>query len=699
MTRTAWIVLSILVLALGVYAFRPAPAAPTSTAFITASATRYTLEAAGHVQDVDGEQVRLDGLARRLDANRAQGLWMTIGTLAPDPARVVAGVSQEQLSTFGLGNPARLEGSGAAGTVHLRWGRSGAQAYVWDGVTRRLAAVNPADISRLDQAAGRLDERQAVPVPQELARIQVDAVAFAVGGEGWMAEGQPQRPRFDARVRRLLQLVQGVTLDDLTTTVPTGSTTLATITYTVAQTTHRLDLLEAADALWIRADALPPQRAADPAAWREAVAGLRRDQLVDATSALMGRDRIEAVRAVRDGRPLLSLVRGDELAGHRSGHRWEVVWSGGREPAAPEAMGQLIDVIDTLQIREPVLDPLGTTMATGLVVTIETEGGGKLTIAQSDDGTLRAGKHRGVAVDAQRLPAAITPAALLDRRLAIRNPQRIVKIQRRQPALNRAEVLARRDGGLWTRTWPAPAAAADNAAVDHLVRVIAASTARSVDLVQTAEQRARVKAILAAPEAELAVRYAPADMGQAANDETDLDETASQDWGLALVRTTDGWLGTDADGALLYALEADTVEALLAPAEGGRLFPIVPAVVTALDVVPAQGQPWRIERASTGWKVVNGGTGTVSDVAVRRLLRDLTALAGTPDATLAEPDARSPALVVEVPGLGSGRERLRLALPAAGGVWVGSDRVGSGFPRGGARSTVTIPALAELQAP
>ena len=114
MTRTAWIVLSILVLGLGVYAFRPAPAAPTSTAFITASATRYTLEAAGHVQDVDGEQVRLDGLARRLDANRAQGLWMTIGTLAPDPARVVAGVSQEQLSTYGLGNPARLEGSGAA---------------------------------------------------------------------------------------------------------------------------------------------------------------------------------------------------------------------------------------------------------------------------------------------------------------------------------------------------------------------------------------------------------------------------------------------------------------------------------------------------------------------------------------------------------------------------------------------------------
>ena len=387
MTRTAWIVLALLVLALAVYAFRPAPAAPTSTAFVAASATRYLLTAGGHVQDVDGERVRLDGLERRLDANRGQSLWMTIGAIVPDPARVVAGVTQEQLASYGLERTASLSGSGSSGTVDLRWGRSGPQSYVWDGVTRRLAAVDAEVIARLDAAAGRLDERQAVPIPQDLSRVQVDAVTFVAGNEGWVAEGQPQRPRFDARIRRLLQQLQSVNLDDLTATAPPGSKVEATIAYAAGTTPHRVEVLDGGDALWIRADGLPPQRAADAAGWRDSLAALRRDHLVDATSALMGRDRIEAVRVVRDGKPQLSLVRGDELAGHRSGHRWEVVWSGGREPASPEALGRVLDTIDALQIRDPVLDPLGTTMATGLVVTIETEGATENTLEPITEST------------------------------------------------------------------------------------------------------------------------------------------------------------------------------------------------------------------------------------------------------------------------------------------------------------------------
>lgn len=700
MTRWSWIILGVLVMALGIYAFRPATVEASTGTFLTVQAgTRYTLKAGGLTQVVDGERVVINGLDRPLNPEMAQSLWGNLANLRVEPTRIVTGVSADQLAAYGLASAADLTGSTALGPVHVRWGRSGAESYVWDGLSARLAAVPSAVVETLDRAAGRLDQRAALTFPEPPTRLVIEDLTLVANGAEWISELVAQRPSFTRRVGTLLQLLGQVELTDLAAPPVRLAPVVARITIGRDLTTHTVVIHQVGEDLQIAIDQLPPQRIADPAAWRTATQSFRHDVLMDVTQAMGGQDQIVAVRMTRSGKSILALVRGEQYARSEQ-HRWEVVWPGGREPAAPDALSRLLTVLDDLRIRDPVAGASDPGDSQGLVITVVGERGNhQVRLAVEDDDTVRSTHHRGQLLEPRRLREALEPPALLDPRLSNRNPQRIAKIQRRQPAEQRAEVVTRADGGTWRRTYPAPAVPVDGGAVDRLIRVLASAKAETIRLAQSPEDHQRAQAILAAPEAELAIRFAPAEMGQAANDETDLDETAAQDWGLAMVKDGSRWLATDAEGGLLLVLDAETVEALLVPLEGGRLFPIVPSTVTALEGTGPAGS-WRIERAATGWSLTGDTSARVDPFAVRRLLRQLATLPGTPDARHPESAAPIASLVVEVPAVGGGRERLRLVLGPDGRPWVGSDLPGSAFPRGGAPAipVTTVPALADLRA-
>ena len=703
MSRWAWSILGAIVVVLGIYAFRPSEAAPQAVSFVTIQpGTRYTLTAQGRTQVVEGERLVLDGLVRVADTDLTGRLWGTLVNLKVDSSRIITGVTVTDLAAYGLAKTSDLEGSTPLGPVHLKWGRSGAQAYLWDALSSRLVAVDPALVDALEQSAGRLDKRAVLTIPPTLNRLAVDGLVMIHGAGGWTTELATQRPPFDTRVQRLLGLLSAVNLDDLAAPPVTMLPFLGRIELGLGADAHAVAVHGSGDDLRVAVDQLPAQRITDAAAWRAALAAFRVDVLTNVTNAVGGRHRIEAVRVRRAGAPVLALVRGEQLAKSQD-YRWEVVWPTGREPADPEALNRVLDLLDDLRLTAPVAeaeDAQRLAARSGLVVTIEAEDQTSQIIALDDDLTLRSTRHHGRAVEPERLRAALAPAALLNPHLATRNPQRIAKIQRRIPAEGRSEVLTKAEGGTWRHTWPVPVVPADGGAIDRLIRTLASARATSIDLAQTPADRAKAQAILTNPTVELAVRYAPAELGQAANDETDLDETAAQDWGLAMIKEGDHWLGTDGEGDLLLTLDAETVDALLAPIEPGRLFPLVPATVTAIEGTTAAGH-WRIERSATGWTVTSkDASGRVDDLAVRRLLRTLSTLPGIPDARQPEPTAATSSLIIEVPaiatGITRGSERLRLVL-ADSKAWIGSDRPGSAFPRGGAPAPAfTVPALADL---
>jgi hypothetical protein len=243
------------------------------------------------------------------------------------------------------------------------------------------------------------------------------------------------------------------------------------------------------------------------------------------------------------------------------------------------------------------------------------------------------------------------------------------------------------------------------------VRVLVSARVGNISLINGDGVANGARALLAAPDFELDVRFAAVAGGQAANDDTDLDLTAAQDWGFAARKEGPRWQCVDKDLGLLFTLDDETIEEFRRPFTIGQVFPVVGSVVTRVEIRRLDGSLVTLVRDGATWTAADGAgaSATPADaIAVRRYFRTLGELTvadgATLDARLPEPPAQDIVASVTclVPAISGDRtqptELLTLAVlrATAGGtpVHVWSNRGGSRFPRG--RALLPAAAVAEV---
>jgi hypothetical protein len=695
MSKTAYAILFAIFFAAAGYAFWPQPEAVVRPLVTGSQPTSFTLRCAGLEQEVRDKQVRLKGLDRPLDETAGVGPWGIFSAVTVLPGKTVENVGDAQLAAYGLGSDREFVG----GDVHVRWGEKDGSGYLWDGPTKRLSLLPPGMVAAIDKAAGRLDDRKLLSIAATYVRVEVDGLVLVRSEAGnWLSSLAPQRPPFDQRIGRIMALLTALTLDDLdglaTNLMPVAGRILLTPDAKAPdQTPLAITLFQAGDEGVIKAGALPAQRLAPVALaeWLAALAALRRDPLLVVDQALR-RDDIVFVRVLDGPLERFRLTRREKVY-ESDDYAWDLVWPGGRDDAAPDAIPRILTLLDTLEVTlVEAVDGLAQRSPTAL--SIEVHHGRKdqerVLIAAIDGNRALTASHAGLLMDAAIRRGALRLERFLDARLIRRDTTRIAKIQRidttQIPQFQ--EVATRSDGGGWTRSFPAatPPPVIDAGAVDRLVRVLAGATLEDVGF-PSAEDRA----ILTAPEIALDLRFAPNTSAKQAHADTDLDETATQDVGWALVEREGKWRGIDRDALLAFTLDAGVVEEIRRPFTVGALYPVVASLVTRAEIRSDTGSVVLV-REGAGWSVaVDGGESRPADaLAVRRWFRALGGLrAERIDArAVAFPAARVEASVVcTMPGLAGGNELVTLQIGRREDgrtrvVHVASDQLASRFPAG-----------------
>ncbi len=736
MSRLAYLIAALVILAGGTYALWPAPTTELTKLLTTPAPPAWSATVDTVSQHVTPSDVvvTIAGTATTYQPNseKTGRLWSALSSIAVPAAKVIAQVGEAQLAGYGVS--ATRQATADDGSAVVRWGGSGGQAYVWNGVTRQLLAVDPQLLANLDAAAQPPIQGNVLRYPPDLRRLTVDDLSLVAQDGEWQAELFRNRPDFTPRVTALLGVLGRTEITDLAGVPVIGLPLVGTVSpaalaglmgpdgkqLTPQQPGRTVTVYDAGGVAVLAINGYPAQRtdAARLNELRPLFAAFKRDVLVDLYSQIR-KDEVLAVEFARDGKPWWSLRR-REKPPVIGGFYWDVVWRGGRESAADDVVERFAERLRTVPVRNPLRDAnaLSKVPAGAVVVTVTSDWpDGRPVRVAIGGGELRTASHVARLADDAALERSLDPADFLDRRLTRRDPARVSKLQRRfrdqTPPTD--EVVARNENGTWARTYPQVGTSGpvtvDGAAVDRLVRALAAARMAEVRLVAESTRSDDSRGLLAAPEFELDVRFAAVVGGQAANDETDLDLTAAQDWGLAMRRDGERWQVVDKDLGLRFALDADTVEEFRRPFTAGQVFPVVASAVTAVTISRETGTPAvTLAHGAGGWTVADGTAAAVAAdaVAVRRWFRDLGALqvpAGTTlDARIPEP---SPAEMVAsitctLPSIGGDVqntvEQLTLALlrpgPQGQPVHVWSNRGNSRFPRG---RTVLPPAmLAEL---
>jgi hypothetical protein len=736
MSRLAYLIAALVILAGGTYALWPAPSTQLTKLLTTPVPTAWSATVDTISQHVTPSEVAVTVAGKMTsyqpDSEKVGRLWATLGMVAVPTAKVIPQISEAQLVGYGVG--ATRQATADDGSAMVRWGGSGGQAYVWNGVTRQLLAVDPQVLPNLDAAAQPPIQASVLRYPPDLHRLTVDDLSLVAQDGEWQAELFRNRPDFAPRVSALLGVLGRTEITDLAGVSVFGLPLVGTVSIaalagltapdgkllTPPQPGRTVTVYDAGGVAVIAINGYPAQRtdAARLNELRVLFATFKRDVLIDLYSHIR-KDDVLAVEFARDGKPWWSLRR-REKPPVIGGFYWDVVWRGGRESAADDVVDRFADRLRSVPVRSPVRDSAALTKVPAgavLVTVMSARPDGRPVQVAIGGGELRTATHAARLADDAALEHSLDPADFLDRRLTRRDPSRVSKLQRRfrDQTPPTAEVVARNENGTWARTYPQLGAGGpvtvDGAAVDRLVRALAAARMADVRLVAEAGRTDDSRAILAAPEFELDVRFAAVVGGQASNDETDLDLTAAQDWGLAMRRDGERWQVVDKDLGLHFTLDADTVEEFRRPFTAGQVFPIVASAVTSASITRETGKPAvTLVHGAGGWTVADGSEAAVAAdaVAVRRWFRDLAAVqvpAGSAlDARIPEPSpAETVALITcTLPSIGGDlqnpTEQLTLALlrpgPQGQPVHVWSNRGNSRFPRG--RTVLPPTMLAEL---
>jgi hypothetical protein len=407
------------------------------------------------------------------------------------------------------------------------------------------------------------------------------------------------------------------------------------------------------------------------AAWQAAIAACAEDRLFNIGNAVIP-NPAERVMVERAGKAWFALASTTAKDLDDFASRWDVIWDGGREYAAPEAAQRLVEALDDLAVRDVrarlAFEP---DWPDAVRITLLGKAVHGASVLELHGDQARSETHVGTVVRMDDLLAHLAPDRFLDTMIAGRSPERVMKIQRRfldrQPAVE--EVLVHDARGGWSRTWPR-SEPVDAVAVQRIARVIATGRALSARLAGDADRAAG-----AAPEFEIAVRFGPKPAGKA-NDFTELEDTTTNDLGLAMSRAGPGrWRALLIGTGTAYDLDDDLVEQLRQDVADPLVLPLVPALVRSVQV-GAGTTVVALARSGEAWRLQEGaGTVPANAVEVRRLLRDLAALTASrrgQGGALAPADIAL-AVSLDLPGFDRESERflLQIGRPGAAGAGPG----------------------------
>lgn len=613
MPRWGYALTAVLALALAAYVLWPEPGGGPVAPFPDALAEPFTVSGALGEQRVSLAGVRVAGLDRAPERKRIAAFIARARALRVPAASVVEDIDAAAARAYGIDGTRRLVADGE----ERQWGTTADSGAVWDPARRRLWLVGKAELQYAVALAERLDDAALLELPDDPAWLELDGVRLTRRDGAWRFP--TARPPADGRVATLLLALRGARLETVAAAEAVGETAHVLRLPGAAGGETGLSLRRADGRTWLVAEGLPPQplSAAVQARWLEVCAALREDRLCDPAFVAPPR----AVRAWRDGRPLLALVR--RLAADADGApAWDVRWDGGSEPADATLPVRLRDALLGLAVAgvQPATEPAG-----GLRLEVELEDGPPLRAVFTGDRAVGGG-WSGTIGALPPLLAGLSPEACFDPRPCAVDPLRLAKLQRRWPGAPARDETYARAGGGWVRSHPAGGSPADAAAVARLARSLARLRAAAVRRATAAERAAT-------PEAELAVRIAPlavARTGAGADDDIALEDTLPQDRAFALLPAPAGGerLLLDRGGGLAFVLDAADAEELLAEVVSARLFPLAPALVAAVEVAGATR--FRLERQGADWRLRDAaGTQGADALAVRRLLRALAGLVAT----------------------------------------------------------------------
>jgi len=645
MTRLGYAALAMILVALGWYVLRPVQDTSVHWQHVYEGPipTAYTIHAQGLTQQVTDKRVVIDGIALPLGEEKANGLWNQLQVLSAPADRLVKGVAPADYAAYGIDPSVRsIRGADFA----LAWGVADNSGYIVDQKSGTVMAFDPGVSARLDALCGRLDAEIPVPLLNPVA-VTVGHERFVSRGAQWVAALSATRPSATARVRDLMNFINDLRLTDLAGTVPDRSgtrpedsteITRVLVEYPASEAVKAgydpfLDIIVRADPVggggtW-QATGWPAQPLNPLQVWRVRylAAAFSEDRVFNLGSAIFGHG-ITAVAVTRGGQPWFLLKSSNARELDDLSSKWDVVWDGGREYADPTAADQLASALNGINVRAVrprlVVEPAWPD-AVQLRVTVK--GQAEPIILEMRGRAVRSATHVGYAIELPELLADLRPDRFLDKVLASRAPERVVKLQRRlldrTPAVE--ETFASDERGIWRRTFPA-GGPVDQVMLQRLARAAAGGTATAVRLATAAD-----RALADDPSVEIAVRFAPKSTGKA-NDYTDLEETTSIDLGLALGKRDGVWRALLLGGGIAYDLEADLVDLFTSDVTSPLIMPVVPALVSKIVLTgpPGQGDIVDLRMQYNGWMLM-GDTKPVpaAEVEVRRLLRDISNLVAT----------------------------------------------------------------------
>jgi len=618
MTRTGYLILLVLTVLLGVYLFWPSGhrAAGYQVAYDGPQPTSFTVRVGGRTQVVTGDSVATAGLSRPANNEAIYQLWFQLGEISATSDRARLGVPESELGAYGLSAEAEL----SASDLRIRWGTAAGKAYVWVNPGGRLLVVSPADVKSLNAQLLRLDDRQLLRTVG-LTGLTVDGLALSPGEHGWLAPVDAGRPNFDLRVRGLLHWLNRLRLDQLDARDPGPLPVVGSVVLQGDAITPRQDLTayRQGDRGLVKVTGLPAQEVdgAWLAAFQERLASFTENPVCDLDRRFTRGD-IARVEVLRAGAPWFRLERLAKTA-EPDDTNLEVVWEGGREVAAPDAMDALCDAASAVLVSAPQLATASSSSA-GITVHFHHDDGREVMVGWLGESAW-SDTHHGRLLSLPRLFADLAPDRLLDLRLVRRGPERVVKVQRRQQGAE-DEVYAADDGRVWTRTWPAERRRpTDLAAVMRLVRAVAQASASAAHLATPADHDR-----FASPEMTLDLRFGPKGVERITQD-LRLDDAAVHDWGLRLRRAGQSWQALQIDGGIVYDLDDAVVEEWRQTLDDALLLPVVPSQVLAFEVRRgAAGGAFRVERSGATWQLrdlPDGVARPADPLQVRRYLRGL----------------------------------------------------------------------------
>ena len=708
MSRIGYLILVALLLALGTYVFwQKEEATPLEYAWTKDAPTRYRLVRGDVVQEVDGKVVRIKGLERPIASDKHALLWEFIGSWGWLPKHSITGVSEDELASYAIDGTQELTCDG----LFLRWGRSKKDYYVWDGLRGRIYISDDYFYERLNVLSERLDDLEMLDLAS-YSRVTVDNLNLALdngektaGSPRWRDTVRPQRPDFNLRINKLYDLLGVLRLRDLSQQQPRLMKPLHTLRFATNDPTvpeQTLRMWQDGTAAIIQVDDLPVQRIESRTAqlWPEVLRMFERDYLFNMYEEFARQPLTEVQVAVAGVQRFRLEKHGlRDVAEGRS--QWDVVWPGGREPASAEAAPLLAFMLDKLYVDDPKPRTLNDEIpASALTITfVFQQDRRNMTIALAN-GFVYSPTHVGKVVEMPPLLNDLTADRMLDPALTFRGAERVVKIQRqwhRGAQAGRAEVFAVQAGageekGVWMQSWPKDEKghAVSIVAIDQMARALCTAQGKDVRLYSAAD-----RAGLAAPEFEMDVRFAPAPV-RLSNDHSRLVDTNDQDVGFAFARVDGNWRAIDKDGGVSYGVSDELLELLQAPLVDNLVLPLIPSLVTRLDIYHAQDrirlaqndQGWQMQLlASNGSK--QGDEETADAIAVRRHLRLLAGLRAEktdPQAGPFAPNEFVGSVVCVFPGAEKGDTRVTLSVgPTVDGLTAVVVEGGAGMrglPRG-----------------